>query len=173
MLNKKGAVICAISGAAFSAVIVYLMNSPVGSGQISFEGEHPNGMAFLIREMLTAYFKLPIKKSIADRLKVTLALQDIGKEDRAATATFNGSDVTIRNGVCADAGVILQLDMNLLMKLNSVGYGLEMLKFPFTEDGKEIIGALRKGKIKPRGVAKHPLQMIRFGRLLLPPREIT
>jgi len=164
-------ILLSLLAAVVMAIISFMRRPSPGSGQVTFTDENPGGLAFMVGQMLMAFLKDPKKKAIADKMNVAIAIQDIDNPELAATLIFNGSDVTVKNGVGPETKVYLGLEMGLLLKMAGMGQGLEMIKFFQTEDGKEIIAAFKSGKIQLRGVMTHPLQMMQFGLLMSPPSQ--
>lgn len=169
--RRRRFILLSLLVAVVLAIVSFLRRPSPGSGQVTFTDENPGGLAFMVGQMLMAFLKDPSKKAIADKMNVAIAIQDIFNPELAATLIFNGSDVTVKNGVGPETKIYLGLEMGLLLKMAGMGQGLEMIKFFQTEDGKEIIAAFRSGKIQLRGVATHPLQMMQFGLLMSPPRQ--
>lgn len=169
--RRRRFVFLSLLAAAVMAVISFMRRPAPGSGEVTFADENPGGLAFMVGQMLAAFLKDPSKKAIADRMNVAIAIQDMDNPELAATLIFNGSDVTVKNGVGSETKVYLGLEMGLLLKMAGMGQGMEMIRFFQTEDGKEIVAAFKSGRIKLRGVATHPLQMMNFGLLMSPPRQ--
>ena len=168
--RRRRFILLSLLVAAVLAVASLLRRPSPGSGQVTFEDENPGGLAFMVGQMLMAFLKDPSKKAVADRMNVAIAIQDLFNPELAATLIFNGSDVTVKNGVGPETKIYIGLEMSLLLKMAGMGQGLEMIKFFQTEDGKEVIAAYRSGKIQIRGAVTHPLQMMQFGLLMSPPR---
>ncbi|MDY6796751.1 MAG: hypothetical protein SWK76_15930 [Actinomycetota bacterium] len=169
--RRRRLVFLALLAPPLIAAVQYLRRTPTGSGEVTFEDEDPSGLAFMIGQMLMAFLKDPSKKSIADRMRLVLAIQDMENPDMAVTLTFNGSDVNLNNGVSPDAQVYLGLELSLLLKMANMGRGLEAIKFFRSDEGKEIIDAYKSGKIRMSGVITCPVQMMQFGMLMAPPRQ--
>lgn len=159
--------LAAVGGGAIAARS-YLERPVPGGGTVTFRDEQPGPLSTIMGELMKGLLKDPQKKALADRLRISIAVQDLNNPDMAATMSFAGSDVTISNGAAEDADIYVGTELGLLLGLAGAGKGLQMIKWLQTEDGKKVIDAVKSGRFKIRGVARKPLQMVLFQKLLTP-----
>ncbi|MBC7252908.1 MAG: hypothetical protein H5T72_02930 [Actinobacteria bacterium] len=155
-------------GAGVLAARAYLEKPAQGGGRVTLADTQPGPLSTMMAELMKGLLKDPQKKALADRLSFSLALQDLNNPDLAATMRFQGSDVTVSNGVAEDADVYVGTELGLLLSLAGAGRGGQFIKWLQSEEGKKVVQALRGGRFRIRGVARKPLQMLRFQRLLTP-----
>jgi hypothetical protein len=122
----------------------------------------------MMAELMKGLLKDPQKKALADGLNLSLALQDLNNPDLAATMRFAGSDVTVSNGVAEDTDVYVGAELGVLLSLAKAGKGRQFIEWLRSEEGRKVVEAVRGGRFRIRGVARKPLQMLRFQKLLTP-----
>lgn len=167
--RRRRMALVALLGAGAAAVLSSRREPAPGSGQVTLADEQPGPLSIMLGEMLKGFLKLPEKKAVADGLMVSIALQDLDNPEMATTLSFKGSDVTVSNGVSGDVDIYIGTELALLLSLSSAGKGMEMIKWLRTEEGKKIIDAVKSGRLRIRGLARNPLQMIQFQKFLTPP----
>lgn len=154
-------------GTVLAAVL--LKGSPApGSGTVDFSDAEPNGISAMMGQLMSVYMEEPKKRAVADKMNVSIAIQDLTAPDIATTITFRGSDITVANGVAPDAGIYIGTELGLLLSLSGAGQGLEMLKWLGTEDGKNLLNAFKEGRFKVKGAVLNAPQMMKLQALLAP-----
>lgn len=168
--KRRGRMTAFLVGAGAGAMVAraYLERPLPGSGKVTLTDEEPGPLSKMMAELMNGLLKDPQKKALADGLNISLALQDLNNPDLAATMRFSGSDVTVSNGVAEDADVYVGTELGLLLSLAGAGKGPQFIKWLRSEEGKKFLDALRGGRFRIKGVARKPLQMVRFQRLLTP-----
>ncbi len=139
-----------------------------GSGTVTQKDEKPGLLAGMMGEMHKMLLSVPGNKDIADMIRISIAMEDTGNPELAATLSFEGSDVTVANGADKDADVYIGIEFALLLSVAQAPKGPEILQWIRSEEGQKIIDAFKGGKIKIRGLHKHPAQMMRYARFMLP-----
>ena len=122
----------------------------------------------MMGQLMEVYMQEPAKKAVADKMNVSIAIQDITAPDISTTITFKGSDISLANGVAPDAGIYIGTELGLLLSLSGAGQGLQMLKWLGTEDGKNLLNAFKEGRFKVKGAVANAGQMMKLQALLAP-----
>jgi hypothetical protein len=141
---------------------------PPGSGTITLRDAEPGPLAFMMSEMVKAVLQDPRKKSLADKMNVSVAIQDLDHPEMAATMIFRASDVEVANGVIDGVDIFIGTELALLLSLSGAGKGMQMLKWLQSEDGQKVVKAVRTGRFKVRGAVKNAQQMALFQKFLTP-----
>ena len=167
MKKMLGLLMVMAGGAAAAAVLLKGKPAP-GSGKVELEDEEPNGISAMMGQLMEVYMQEPAKKAVADKMNVSIAIQDITSPDISTTITFKGSDISLANGVAPDAGIYIGTELGLLLSLSGAGQGLQMLKWLGTEDGKNLLNAFKEGRFKVKGAVANAGQMMKLQALLAP-----
>jgi hypothetical protein len=141
---------------------------PPGSGTVTLRDAEPGPLAFMMSEMVKAVLQDPRKKSLADKMNVSVAIQDLDHPEMAATMIFRASDVEVANGVIDGVDIFIGTELALLLSLSGAGKGMQMLKWLQSEDGQKVVKAVRTGRFKVRGAVKNAQQMALFQKFLTP-----
>lgn len=165
---RKLVVLGTLAGGGALAARAYLEEPGPGSGTVTLRDEQPGSLAAMLGKLLEDLLRDPQKKALADRLRLSVAIQDIDHPELAATVSFQGSDVTVSNGVAAGSDVYIGTELALLLSLSGAGKGLQVVRWLQSEEGQRVIKALRSGRFKIRGLAGKPVQMILFQKFLTP-----
>lgn len=165
--GRKALLLLALGGGVLAARS-YLERPAPGGGTVTFREEEPGPLAKMMGELMKGVLQDPQKKAIADRLRLSVAVQDLNNPDLAATVNFAGSDVTVSDGVDQGADIYIGTELALLLSLAGAGKGAQIIRWLQSEEGKRVIEAVRTGRFKIRGVARKPVQMMLFQKLLTP-----
>jgi len=141
---------------------------PPGSGTVTLRDAEPGPLAFMMSEMVKAVLQDPRKKALADKMNVSVAIQDLDHPEMAATMIFRASDVEVANGVIAGVDIFIGTELALLLSLSGAGKGMQMLKWLQSEDGQKVVKAVMTGRFKVRGAVKNAQQMAMFQKFLTP-----
>lgn len=159
----------ALAGGAAAAVKNAQKTRPApGSGTVTMRDAEPGPLAYMMGEMVKGFLAMPSKKALADRLNVSVAIQDLDHPEMAATMVFRGSDVEVANGVIEDVDIYIGTELALLLSLSGAGKGKQMLQWLKSEDGKKVLNALKSGRFKVKGALKNAPQMALFQKFLTP-----
>ncbi len=174
-MNKKkllgGMVFCgaaAAAGGVAALMVLWYKPKPGGSGKVDLPDSEPNGLSAMMGQLMGVYMAEPKKKAVADGMNVSIAIQDLTAPDISTTITFKGSDITIANGVAPDADIYIGTELGLLLSLSGAGKGAEMLKWLKTEDGQNLVKAVKEGRMKVKGAVLNAPQMMKLQALLAP-----
>lgn len=141
---------------------------PPGSGTVTMRDAEPGPLAFMMGEMVKGFIQDPAKKNLADKMNVSVAIQDLDHPEMAATLIFRASDVEVANGVIEGADIYVGTELALLLSLSGAGKGKQMLEWLKGEDGKKVLNAVKSGRFKVRGAVKNAQQMVLFQKFLTP-----
>ncbi len=166
--RRKRLLLLAVVGGGVLAAKSSVPKPALGSGTVTLKDAEPGLLANMMGEMYKVLLKDPKKKAVADTMRVSIAIEDIGNPELAATVTFAGSDVTVANGVDQGADIYVGMELALLLSLAQAPKGPEILQWLRSEEGQKIVNAFKGGKIKIRGLHKHPAQMMLFAKFMAP-----
>ncbi len=167
--RMKKLLLLAMAGGAVAVAKGAQKPKPVpGSGTVTMRDAEPGPLAFMMGEMLKGFLAEPSKKALADKMNVSVAIQDLDNPDMAATMIFKGSDVEVANGVIEGVDIYIGTELALLLSLSGAGKGKQMLQWLKTEDGKKVLNAVKSGRFKVRGALKNAPQMAMFQKFLTP-----
>lgn len=165
--RKKLLLLALIGGGVMAAKASQKPQPTPGNGTVTLKDAEPGPLAFMMSEMVKALLQDPSKKNLADKMGVSVAIQDLDHPEMAATMAFKGSDVTVANGV-EGADIYIGTELALLLSLSGAGKGAQILKWLKTEDGQKVVNAVKSGRFKVRGAVKNASQMIMFQKFLTP-----
>jgi len=106
----------------------------------------------------------PHKKSHFKNLDIGIGLivADAGIE---LTMAFARGVLTLHSGISETARLIITADSDVIMNLSNVKIKWGM-PYYFDETGKEIIEAMKKGRLKMKGMFTHFLSLLRLSRVM-------
>jgi hypothetical protein len=166
--RRKRLLLLAVIGGGVMAARASQKTKPTpGNGTVTLKDTEPGPLAFMMSEMVKGFLQDPSKKALADKMNVSVAIQDLDHREMAATMIFRGSDVTVANGA-EGADIYIGTELGLLLSLSGAGKGKQMLQWLKTEDGKKVINAVKSGRFKVRGAVKNAPQMALFQKFLTP-----
>ena len=165
---RKLVVLGSLAGGGALAARAYLKGPGPGNGTVTLRDDQPGPLAAMLGKLLEDLLRDPQKKALADRLRLSVAIQDIDHPELAATVSFQGSNVTVSNGVAAGSDVYIGTELALLLSLSGAGKGLQVVRWLQSEGGQKVVNALRNGRFKIRGLVGKPVQMILFQKFLTP-----
>lgn len=167
-MRRRALYLLALAGGSAMVARSYLERPVPGGGRVHMADEEPGPLSVMIGELAKGLLQDPQKKAIADRMRLAVSIQDFNNPDMAATIRFEGSDITLYNGVVPDADVYVCVELPLLLSLSTAGKGLQALKWLQTEEGKKVLDALKGGRFIINGLSRKPLQMALFMKFLTP-----
>lgn len=132
------------------------------------DAENLHLLGRFMRALLLNQLREPRKVKIIKRLDLAVAMHPTGHEESAMTVTFSGGRVMLESGVVPNPDIVLRCEPAVLMKLARVPAGPAALKFLMTHEGKDLVARMRSGELRIKGVARHPLGMMRFADFLAP-----
>jgi hypothetical protein len=168
--HKKLLLLALVAGGAMAAQASKGKPKPAapGSGTVTLRDAEPGPLAFMMSEMVKALLQDPRKKALADKMNISVAIQDLENPEMAATMIFNASDVEVANGVIEAVDIYIGTELAILLSLSGAGKGKQMLNWLKTDDGKKLVNAVKSGRFKVKGAVKNAAQMALFQKLLQP-----
>ena len=128
-------------------------------------GAEEIGLAVMLQDLMTQNIaqhpqKLPDFKKL--QIPIGLVVSDVEIE---LTLEFAGGTLTIHPGVKNQPGLHITADSATIMSLSNqrIKWGLP---YYFDETGKEILAAIKNGRLKVKGMIKHFASLIRFSRVM-------
>jgi hypothetical protein len=125
-------------------------------------------MAQFFQAMLLNLLKDPGKVGIAEKLDLSVAINPTGYRENAITIIFSGGHVILQGGILHDVDVQIRCELETLLKLARVPAGPAAIKFLRTKEGKDLVNKFLRGELRIKGVARHPLGMMKFAGFLAP-----
>lgn len=132
------------------------------------EGVELNILGRFLRAMLLSLVKDPEKKNALERMKLVVSLEPLRHPDQSVTLDFGRGRVTLENGASPRADIRISGEVAMLMMLSRVPFGLDMLKYIRTREGRSLVAAIISRDLRIKGAMRHPLQMLRFSKLMSP-----
>lgn len=126
-------------------------------------------MGRFVRALLLNQLREPCKVKVMEKLNLAVAIDPAGYEGSALTMTFGGGRVVLERGMVTKADVVLRCEPAVLMKLARMPAGPAAVKFFVGSEGRDLISRMLSGDLKIKGVARHPLGMMKFANFLAPP----
>jgi hypothetical protein len=118
--------------------------------------------------MILNFLKDPAKVRAIEGFNLTVAFDPSGHSDNALTLTFANGRVMLEKWINPNADMKILCEPAVMMKLSRVPAGPAIIKFLMTAEGRDIAKKLFSGDLKIKGIARHPLGMMRLSRFLGP-----
>jgi hypothetical protein len=129
------------------------------------DGAEEIGLAIMLRDLLSQNLEQNRHK-ISDfrKLNIPIGLQ-VSDVDISLTLYFSEGSLTIFNGVTTNLGLDITADSGTIMNLSNqrIRWGLP---YYFDETGKEILAAIKSGRLKVKGMVRFLPTLIRFSRVM-------
>ncbi len=129
------------------------------------EGAQEIGLAVMLQDLIVQNIEQnPHKLTDFKKLNITIGLEVFDVEIQL-TLEFADSWLTIRPNIEKQAKLNIRADSQTLMNLSNqkIKWGLPDY---FDETGREILAALRSGRLKVKGLFAHFPSLIRFSRVM-------
>ena len=134
--------------------------------QIKFAGGVEEiGLAIMLRDLMTQNLEQnPHKISDFYKLNIPIGLH-VSDVEIKLTLDFSAGSLTISNGVTGNEGLNITADSGTIMNLSNqrIKWGLP---YYFDETGKEIMAAMKGGRLKVKGMIRYFPTLIRFSRVM-------
>ena len=129
------------------------------------EGAEEIGLAVMLRDLLVQNLEQnPHKIPDFYKLKLPIGLH-VSDVEINLILNFGGGSLTIFNAAIGNEGLAITADSETLMNLSNqrIMWGLP---FYFDETGKEIMAAMKSGRLKVNGMLRFFPALIRFSRVM-------
>lgn len=131
--------------------------------------ENIGGLGGLMATLIGQLVQDPAKVAQLDNLNLVLAIEPKSQPEVAITMTFSDGYVVVEPGVTPNADIHIICELDVLMQVAAMGYGLKALKFMASPEGKQIAQKLQSGELQIKGLAAHPFRMMKFSKFLAIP----
>ena len=129
------------------------------------EGAQKIGLAVMLQDLLTQNIeqhphKLPDFKKL--NIPIGLFVADVAI---VLTLEFCSGTLSIHSGIKNHPGLRITADSDIIMNLSNqrIKWGLP---YYFDQPGKEIIAAMKSGRLKIKGMVKHFPSLLRLSRIM-------
>jgi hypothetical protein len=138
-----------------------MTTDPTTTGSVTRVGEL-NGVARLLARVVDEKLEEPEKKAIFDRLDFTLSVHvvDVGQ---SASVTFGRGEATVTRGrpVCDSgnnrrADLAVECDNATFVQFTMFRTGRRGIPNVLDENGRSVLRKLATGKLRIRGLVRHP-----------------
>ena len=129
------------------------------------EGAAEIGLAIMLRDLLVQNLEQnPHKISDFFKLNMPIGLH-VPDVEINLSLNFTAGSLTIINGVIGNEGLDITADSETIMNLSNqrIRWGLP---YYFDETGKEIVAAMKSGRLKVKGMLRFFPTLIRFSRVM-------
>lgn len=129
------------------------------------EGAENIGLAIMLRDLLTQNIELnPRKQPDFIRLNIPVGL-NVYDVDIELTLEFSKGVLTIHPNILNSAGLKITAESDTIMNLSNqkIKWGLP---FYFDETGRQIIAAMKSGRLKIKGMLQHFPSLLRLSRVM-------
>jgi hypothetical protein len=129
------------------------------------QGAEEIGLANMLQELLRQNLEQnPHKIGDFKKLRIPIGLIVLDAEIDL-TMAFSKGTLTIHPGIKENPGLLITCDSQAVMALSNVKIKWGM-PYYFDEQGKEVLEAMRKGRIKIKGMAAHFPSLVRLSRVM-------
>jgi len=129
------------------------------------DGAQEIGLAVMLKDLIVQNLEEhPHKRSDFSRLDISIGLE-VSDAEIELTLVFSKGALIIHDGIKADADLHIFADSGTIMNLSNqrIKWGLPHY---FDETGKEILQAMKSGRLKVKGMLLHFASLIRFSRVM-------
>ena len=134
-----------------------------GPSTVGFADAEPNGLAATLGGLIEQNLERdPGRRRFLQPAVVVLAATDA---DVRVTARITSAGVELANGGDPRADLEVAADARWLLDLAAVPLRLG-LPDPLTPRGREVVRAVVRRRLRVRGLARHPVRLMRLQRLL-------
>ena len=129
------------------------------------EGAEDIGLAIMLHDLLAQNIEQhPRKQADFKKLNIPVGL-NVCDVDIALTLEFSKGVLTIHRGIKKSAKLNITAESGTVMNLSNqrIKWGLP---FYFDETGREIIAAMKTGRLKIKGMVKHFPSLLRLSRVM-------
>ena len=134
-----------------------------GGASVTYPDGEPNGLASMLGTLIEQNLaRDPGRRRLLRPAVVALTATDA---DVGVTLRIGGDRVEVANGADPHPHLAVRTDAHRLLDLAGVPLRLG-LPDPLTAPGREVTRALLTGRLRVRGLLRHPMRLMRLNRLL-------
>jgi hypothetical protein len=147
---------------------------PVASGSpeerlMVKDEENLSGLGAIMKGLMSEFVKDPGKVRILNTLNLSVAIEPVEQPEAAITMKFSNGCIIIEPGA-ASSDIKIVCELQVLLQMAQMPAGLAAVKYMATPEGKELISKFISGDLKLKGLATHPMGMLKFSQFLAPTR---
>jgi hypothetical protein len=130
---------------------------------VEYVDEEPNGLAGMLGGLIEANLaQHPEREALLQPAVIGITAPDAGV---SVTLQIAPGRVGVANGLQGKPHLLVVAESDMLMGLSSVPLRFG-LPDNMTEEGRAVTASMLKGRIKVRGLARHPGKLARLNKLL-------
>ena len=129
------------------------------------DGAGEIGLAVMLQDLMVQNIEQnPHKLTDFGKLNISIGLE-VSDADLKLTLDFAKSSLAIRPGLAGRPALNIRADSATVMNLSNqkIKWGLP---YYFDETGRDILAAMRSGRLRVRGMLTHLPSLIRFSRVM-------
>lgn len=129
------------------------------------DGSEELGLAVMLRDLLLQNLELnPQKIPDFKKLNMPIGLY-VSDAEVALTMAFNNGALTIHDGIQGTPGLYITADANTVMNMSNlkIKWGLP---YYFDETGREVLAAMKSGRLSVKGILIHFPSLLRLSRIM-------
>ena len=132
-------------------------------GPVTYADDEPNGLASIVGELIEQNLARDPRRRRS--LRATIVALTAADADVAASLRIAAGGVEVANGADPRADLEIVADGHRLLDLAAVPLRIG-LPDPFTARGRAVLRELMTGRLRVRGLLRHPARLARLNRLL-------
>jgi hypothetical protein len=128
-------------------------------------GDEATGLAAMLSDLIRQNLEeKPDKRSDLEKLDIVVSIE-VSDADVSVRLSFRGGTVALRNAEAGAADIRISATAETVLSLCSlrIRRGIPML---VNRDGLAMLGKILSGKLRIGGLLLHPVQLLRFTRLM-------
>jgi formylmethanofuran dehydrogenase subunit C len=130
--------------------------------------ENVSDLGKIMKALTTQLVEDPAKAALLDTMDLVVSIEPTEQPETAITMTFSDGYLVIEPGVADRPDIHVVTDLESLLKVAAMGSGMQALKFMTGPEGKKLGAKMLSGEMQVKGLAKHPVGMLRFSKFLSP-----
>jgi hypothetical protein len=130
--------------------------------------ENLSGLGTIMQALTTQLVEDARKAALLDTMDLVISIEPTEQPETAITMTFSDGYLVIEPGVADRPDLHVITDMESLLKIAAMGTGMQALKFMTGPEGKKLAEKMLSGEMQVRGLAAHPVGMLKFSKFLAP-----
>jgi hypothetical protein len=133
------------------------------SATVEYADEEPNGLAAMLGGLVEANLEQhPEREALLKPAVIGITAPDAGV---SITLQIAPGRVGVANGLQGKPHLLVRADSDTLIELSSVPLRFG-LPDNMTKEGRTVTGSMLKGRIKVKGLTRHPGKLARLNKLL-------
>jgi hypothetical protein len=133
------------------------------SATVEYADEEPNGLAAMLGGLVEANLEQhPEREALLKLAVIGITAPDAGV---SITLQIAPGRVGVANGLQGKPHLLVRADSDTLIELSSVPLRFG-LPDNMTKEGRTVTGSMLKGRIKVKGLTRHPGKLARLNKLL-------